>query len=181
MILETARRKLNAFIPRVPLEDREDIAQEVCIAVLRHVEAGHVDPERVVAYTRSAARHKAINFMKRAWERRARPLEWADPEDDRPPAELRSPDPGPEHELAIKRAAEHLAEILGEAPERYRQVFYGIHVDGHSAEELAQQYGVPRNTIDVWNRRAKLWLLRHVTEHNVNCALLLFALGKPEV
>lgn len=61
---------------------------------------------------------------------------------------------GPRHSLEAQFELQQLLRVLDELPERRRQIFLAIRIDGVTRKELARQYGISQRAIEAELRRA---------------------------
>ncbi|SAI66887.1 ECF family sigma factor [Bordetella ansorpii] len=61
---------------------------------------------------------------------------------------------GPRHSLEAQFELQQLLRVLDELPERRRQIFLAIRIDGVTRKELSKQYGISQRAIEAELRRA---------------------------
>lgn len=148
-IFDRYRRQLLAFIARrAPVEDAEDILQEI---FLRFVQADAVSPvKQVAAWLFRAARNRIIDRLRKRREV-PYPTSRQDADDETglvsKITELLTDDESPEMEYLRKLVWEELDRALDELPEAQREIFWLTEIEGFSFRELAEDTGIPIATL----------------------------------
>ncbi|MBN2574761.1 MAG: RNA polymerase sigma factor [Deltaproteobacteria bacterium] len=122
----------------VPVEEREDAAQDIFIAVFRSLRHFRGEAQLSTWIYRIAARH-AIRLGRR---RRARDLMRLTMLKEKPPIAI---DPS-EHSTHVAL----LDRMLAKLPAKKRTVLVLFEIEGLSAKEISEVVGCPENT--VWSR-----------------------------
>jgi RNA polymerase sigma factor (sigma-70 family) len=157
------RRRLFEFIrKRVPeTEDAEDIVQEVFSELTQSLRMDTVI-DRVSGWLYRVARNKIADLFRR---RRTESLEarYEGKNDDGEEGLglndlLPDPSAGPEANYARRVIMSELMEALDELPEEQRWVFIENEIEERSFRELAEESGVPLNTLLSRKRYAVLFL-----------------------
>ena len=153
------RGRLRNFIRRRVADpaDAEDILQDVFYSF---IEAYRLpEPiEQVGAWLFRVARNRIIDRFRK---KRSDPLSEISSETDEDPwleAVLPSPEVGPEAAYARKVLLEELYSALDDLPEPQRAIFIAHEVEGRSFKQLAEESGVPLNTLLARKRYAVLHL-----------------------
>jgi RNA polymerase sigma factor (sigma-70 family) len=153
------RGRLRNFIRRRVADpaEAEDVLQDVFYAF---VEAYRLpEPiEQVGAWLFRVARNRMIDRFRK---KKSDPLVDVSGETDEEPwleTVLPSPDAGPEAAYARKVLLEELDAALDDLPEQQRAVFIAHEVEGRSFKQLAEESGVPLNTLLARKRYAVLHL-----------------------
>lgn len=143
VVVRSCRARLGRGGPGAA--DADDVAQEVCLAVLRAL-PGYRDQGRpFLAFVHGIAAHKIVDARRAAVRR---PVPVAEP-GDRPDL-----DDGPET-LAVRRAGEPgLRRTLAALPRRQREILHLRVVVGLSAEETARAVGSTAGAVRVAQHRA---------------------------
>ena len=151
------RGRLKNFIRRRVADpaDAEDILQDVFYSF---IEAYRLpEPiEQVGAWLYRVARNRIIDRFRKM---RSDPLSEISSETDEEPwleTVLPSPEVGPEAAYARKVLLEELYSALDDLPEPQRAVFIAHEVEGRSFKQLAEEGGVPLNTLLARKRYAVL-------------------------
>jgi RNA polymerase sigma factor (sigma-70 family) len=162
--VERERGRLRRFIRRhVPdREDAEDLLQDVFFELVETYRL--VKPiEQAGAWLFRVARNRIIDrFRKKRPERF--PVAAAREDGELRSLEdlLPSPDAGPEADYARGVLLDELDAALEELPEEQRFVFVAHELEGRSFRELADETGVPLNTLLSRKRYAVLRLRRRL-------------------
>lgn len=132
----------------------EDIAQEVCLAVLRALPT--YQPERGLfrGFVQVIVKHKIVDALRAARRDRCSPT--ADPPDVPVDAD------GPERRVLSAERAEHLDRLLATLAPRQRQVVALRVAVGLSAEETARIVGGTAGTVRLTQHRALNCLRRQL-------------------
>ena len=151
------RGRLKNFIRRRVADpaDAEDILQDVFYSF---IEAYRLpEPiEQVGAWLYRVARNRIIDRFRK---KRSDPLSEISSETDEEPwleTVLPSPEVGPEAAYARKVLLEELYSALDDLPEPQCAVFIAHEVEGRSFKQLAEESGVPLNTLLARKRYAVL-------------------------
>jgi RNA polymerase sigma-70 factor, ECF subfamily len=140
------RIKLRARM--LPPETVDDLRQETFIRVisaLRH-EGGIRQPERFGAYVNSTCNNVLLEFYRSS--SRNSPL-------DETHTEIADKVLDLEGMLATKESKERVRVILGELPERDRDLLRAIFLEEKEKDEVCHQFGVDRDYLRVLLHRAK--------------------------
>jgi len=154
---QMVRRYGRARLVRVPGGDQaaEDVAQEVCIAVLSALPRYRDEGKPFEAFVYRVAANKIADAQRSTY--RAATL-WADMPD------LPERDAGPE-EVALRRSdAEHARALLSELPENLRELLLLRVAVGLSAEETGRALGMSPGAVRVAQHRA-VQRLRALADH----------------
>jgi RNA polymerase sigma factor (sigma-70 family) len=159
-IFRREQGRLRSFVRRRVADegDAEDILQDVFYEL---VEAYRLmkPVEQAGAWLFRVARNRIIDFFRK---KRPEPLEG----DLSIEEMLPSPDAGPEAAFARSVLWEELEDALAELPKEQRDVFIAHELDGRSFKEIAQETGVPVNTLLSRKRYAVLHLRERLKEIN---------------
>jgi RNA polymerase sigma-70 factor, ECF subfamily len=135
----------------------DDVAQEVCLAVLRAL-PGYQDQGRpFLAFVYGIAQHKVVDAHRAAGRDRS------DPMDEMPEGEDLLHD-GPEQSALAQADSVEMAALLAELPEKQREVLRLRVVVGLSAEETAEAVGSTAGAVRVAQHRALTKLRQLITE-----------------
>ncbi len=134
----------------------DDVAQEVCVAVLRALPTYQDQGRPFLAFVYGIAQHKVVDAHRAAGRDRS------DPMDELPESEdVRE---GPEqHALALADSTE-MAALMAELPEKQQEVLRLRVVVGLSAEETAEAVGSTAGAVRVAQHRALTRLRQLITE-----------------
>ncbi len=134
----------------------DDVAQEVCVAVLRALPTYQDQGRPFLAFVYGIAQHKVVDAHRAAGRDRS------DPMDELPESEdVRE---GPEqHALALAESTE-MAALMAELPEKQQEVLRLRVVVGLSAEETAEAVGSTAGAVRVAQHRALTRLRQLITE-----------------
>jgi RNA polymerase sigma-70 factor, ECF subfamily len=69
-----------------------------------------------------------------------------------------------EEEVIFHELEEQLKKLIGELPERRREIFRLSRIDGHSYKEISEKLGISENTVDTQIRHALSYLRNHLLE-----------------
>jgi RNA polymerase sigma factor (sigma-70 family) len=159
-IFRRERGRLRGFVRRRVADERdvEDILQDVFYEL---VEADRLmkPVDMAGAWLFRVARNRIVDFF-----RKKHPV----PLDDDLSIEelLPSPDAGPDAAFARSLLWEELEAALDELPEEQREVFIAHEIDGRSFKEIAQETGIPVNTLLSRKHYAVLHLRERLKEIN---------------
>jgi len=128
-----------------PEADREDLAQDVFVVVLRRLP--YFDGNNLAGWLYQIARHRVRDFRRLLWVKHL--LLGSVPLPDNLPTEGASP--AEALQTDEKRAT--LERLLGKLNESERAALTLFEIDGYSGEEISELQGVPVNT--VWARMHK--------------------------
>lgn len=134
------------------LKDRvlaEDVLQDVYVNIWRNAAGFSVERASAMSWLIAISRNQAIDRL------RARQPGHADLDE----AEAVR-DPGPDPETAAMQRSEgaRIEDCMRELAAERAEAVRGAYVEGYSYQELAEQYGVPLNTMRTWLRRSLLQL-----------------------
>jgi RNA polymerase sigma-70 factor (ECF subfamily) len=124
----------------------DDVAQEVCLAVLGALPTYRVQGRPFLAFVYGIASHKVIDAH------RAVSRGKSDPVADVP--EAVSTEAGPEQRAMHGELSAQLRELLAELPEKQREILLLRIVVGLSAEETAEIVGASAGAVRVAQHRA---------------------------
>jgi len=128
------------------LVSAEDIAQEVCLAVVSALGKYHYEPGSFLAFVYGIAAHKVADARRRAVRSRAEVV----PElPDTPTTEA-----GPEQRAVTGELIGHVTQLLQRLPERQREILVLRVAVGLSAEETAAAVGSTAGAVRVAQHRA---------------------------
>jgi RNA polymerase sigma factor (sigma-70 family) len=154
--------RLGSFIRRRVADraDAEDILQDV---LYEFVDAYRLPEsiEQVSAWLLRVARNRIIDRFRRRKEQPVSELAEAvdaDGEEYRLDLALPSPEGGPEAEYARSVLLVTLQQALEGLPQEQREVFLAHEIEGRSFKQIAQDSGVPVNTLLARKRYAVLYL-----------------------
>jgi RNA polymerase sigma-70 factor (ECF subfamily) len=134
----------------------DDVAQEVCVAVLRALPTYEDQGRPFLAFVYGIAQHKVVDAHRAAGRDRS------DPMDELP--EQQDGRDGPEqHALALADSTE-MAALMAELPEKQQEVLRLRVVVGLSAEETAEAVGSTAGAVRVAQHRALTRLRQLITE-----------------
>ncbi len=128
-----------------PAVSADDVAQEVCLAVLTALPAYRAQGRPFLAFVYGIAAHKVADAHRAAARNRAEPVP-AVP--DGPTSE-----PGPEQRAEQRELSELLARLLDVLPARQREILLLRVVAGLSAEETAEAVGSTPGAVRVAQHR----------------------------
>ena len=134
----------------IPLDDVEDVAQEVCMAVAQTLPSWHVESTSVWAFVFTVLRRRLVDSI-RSQERAARrgQLTWTGELPD-----AVEPSAGPEDVAGAKDQLRRLRAPLDALPASQRDVLLLRVVVGLSVAETAQALGLARGSVHVLQHRA---------------------------
>lgn len=156
----TIRRWVGVLI--ADPDDADDVTQEVLIRVsLRLDSFGH--RARFTTWLYQVTRHTALSLRRRVVRRLRLAGELATREDSRPAA-----DPLAETEASETRRV--VAELFRELPQRQREVFYLVDIEGNDAVEVASRLGLRPVTVRAHLFRARRALRTRILERHPEIA-----------
>ncbi|HEY2764544.1 MAG TPA: sigma-70 family RNA polymerase sigma factor [Pseudonocardiaceae bacterium] len=152
---------------RVGRQDRtfasaDDVAQEVCIAVLTALPSYREQGRPFLAFVYGIAAHKVADAHRSVARNRAEPVAEIP---DSP-----SPDVGPEQQVILGEQVQRMTALLDTLPDRQREILILRVVVGLSANETADALGSTSGAVRVAQHRA-LVQLRKVLAHGANRTL----------
>lgn len=150
-LYEATSAKLFGVALRI-LKDRaqaEDAIQEVYVRIWRRAGSFRVGQASAMAWLVTIARNQAIDMLR---ARQPATLGY----DEAP--DVADPDPDPEARAALSGEARRIEACLGELDADKAAAVVSAYVEGLSYLELAEQNGVPLNTMRTWLRRSLLKL-----------------------
>src|SRR3954447_7806429 len=124
----------------------DDVAQEVCLAVLTALPGYRVQGRPFLAFVYGIASHKVIDAHRSATRNRAEPV--ADLPDSAESAD------GPEQRALRIELSDELSQLLDTLPEKQREILVLRVVVGLSAEETADAVGSTPGAVRVTQHRA---------------------------
>jgi RNA polymerase sigma-70 factor (ECF subfamily) len=137
----------------VPLEEREDAAQDVFVAIYRGLKSFRGEAQLSTWIYRIAARHASHLGRRRRMRSFLSLLPWQEAE----------PEPEPQPDPAEKASELRLLDrLLAKLSPKKRMVLVLFEIEGLGVNEIAQVMGCPPNT--VWSR------LRHARAELVRAA-----------
>lgn len=137
----------------------DDVAQEVCLAVLTALPGYRVQGRPFLAFVYGIASHKVIDAHRAASRNRSEPV--ADVPDRMEIAE------GPESRALQVELSEQMSKLLEILPEKHREIITLRVVVGLSAEETAEAVGSTPGAVRVAQHRALTRLRRSMSEEEV--------------
>src|SRR3954449_8086450 len=124
----------------------DDVAQEVCLAVLTALPGYRVQGRPFLAFVYGIASHKVIDAHRSATRNRAEPV--ADLPDSAESSD------GPEQRALRIELSDELSQLLDTLPEKQREILVLRVVVGLSAEETADAVGSTPGAVRVAQHRA---------------------------
>ena len=124
----------------------DDVAQEVCLAVLTALPGYRVQGRPFLAFVYGIASHKVIDAHRAATRNRAEPVSDV-------PDRVESADGPEQHSLRLELSAE-MARMLDKLPDKQREILVLRVVVGLSAEETAEAVGSTPGAVRVAQHRA---------------------------
>ena len=124
----------------------DDVAQEVCLAVLTALPGYRVQGRPFLAFVYGIASHKVIDAHRAATRNRADPVSDV-------PDRVESAD-GPEQHTLRVELSEEMKRLLDKLPEKQREILVLRVVAGLSAEETADAVGSTPGAVRVAQHRA---------------------------
>ncbi len=140
------------------LATADDLAQEVCMAVITALPTYRRDGRPFLAFVYGIASHKVMDAHRVAGRSRSTPVAEV-PEN---PTEA----PGPEAQAMVGATASAMARLLGRLPEAQREILRLRVAVGLSAEETADALGMSAGAVRVAQHRA-LGKLRAILERDI--------------
>jgi RNA polymerase sigma-70 factor (ECF subfamily) len=137
----------------------DDVAQEVCLAVLTALPGYRVQGRPFLAFVYGIASHKVIDAHRSATRNRAEPV--ADLPDAAEAAD------GPEQRALRVELSDELNQLLDTLPDKQREILVLRVVVGFSAEETAEAVGSTPGAVRVAQHRALARLRRSMPEEVV--------------
>ena len=137
----------------------DDVAQEVCLAVLTALPGYRVQGRPFLAFVYGIASHKVIDAHRAASRNRSEPV--ADVPDRMEVSE------GPESRALQVELSEQMAKLMEILPEKHREIITLRVVVGLSAEETAEAVGSTPGAVRVAQHRALTRLRRSMSEEEV--------------
>ncbi|MFD1149606.1 sigma-70 family RNA polymerase sigma factor [Saccharothrix hoggarensis] len=134
----------------------EDVAQEVCLAVLKALPSYREQGRPFLAFVYGIAAHKVADAHRAASRNRAEPV----PE----PPDGASGDAGPEDRALHGELSDRMGRLLGVLPDRQREILVLRVVLGLSAEETAQVVDSTPGAVRVAQHRALARLRKALEE-----------------
>ena len=124
----------------------DDVAQEVCVAVLTALPGYRVQGRPFLAFVYGIASHKVIDAHRSATRNRSEPVSDV-------PDRIASAD-GPEQHTLRAELSEEMGRLLEKLPEKQREILVLRVVVGLSAEETAELVGSTPGAVRVAQHRA---------------------------
>jgi len=145
LALQRLMRLVNSFLARWNAYDFQDewddLIQEVLVAVAVALREGRIQERRAtLGYIRSTARFKFVDRLKQQmrWRENER-LPWEEMVDEE---EARLVDDT--SRLDLQR---DLSEALNRLPDKQREVVMGVHVQGKTYQQVAEETGIPLGSL----------------------------------
>jgi RNA polymerase sigma-70 factor (ECF subfamily) len=151
-LYEAVAPKLFGICLRV-LDDRpaaEDVLQEVFVKIWHASDRYAANGLSPITWMAAIARNAAIDRRRATRRRREEAGDVV--------AELADRAPGAEEMAIAAGEARRIAECMGELQAARRKAVRGAYLEGRSYLELAQEAGVPLNTMRTWLRRSLIAL-----------------------
>lgn len=137
----------------------DDVAQEVCLAVLTALPGYRVQGRPFLAFVYGIASHKVIDAHRAAGRNRSDSV--ADVPDSAEVAD------GPEQRALRVELSERMARLLDQLPDKQREIIVLRVVVGLSAEETAEVVGSTPGAVRVAQHRALARLRKNMPEEEV--------------
>ena len=137
----------------------DDVAQEVCLAVLTALPGYRVQGRPFLAFVYGIASHKVIDAHRAATRNRADPMSDV-------PDRVESAD-GPEQHTLRVELSEEMGRLLEKLPEKQREILVLRIVVGLTAEETAEAVGSTAGAVRVAQHRALTRLRKSMPEEEV--------------
>jgi RNA polymerase sigma-70 factor (ECF subfamily) len=137
----------------------DDVAQEVCLAVLTALPGYRVQGRPFLAFVYGIASHKVIDAHRAATRNRSEPVSDV-------PDRVESGD-GPEQHTLRVELSEEMGRLLEKLPEKQREILVLRVVVGLSAEETAEAVGSTPGAVRVAQHRALARLRKSMPEEEV--------------
>ena len=134
----------------------DDVAQEVCLAVLTALPGYRVQGRPFLAFVYGIASHKVIDAHRAATRNRAEPVSDV-------PDRVESAD-GPEQHALRVELSEEMGRLLEKLPEKQREILVLRIVVGLTAEETAEAVGSTAGAVRVAQHRALTRLRKSMPE-----------------
>jgi RNA polymerase sigma-70 factor (ECF subfamily) len=145
--------------PRVGHGDADDVAHDICVAVLRGLPTFTGEPQAVTRWVYGIAAHKVIDFYRRSSRDQSTPAEEF-------PAQV-DPHAGPE-ELALRGEQRVMVQsLLAKLPPAQREILTLRLIVGLSSAETAVITGLSAIAVRVTQHRALNVLRRHVARQPI--------------
>ncbi|SDE89752.1 RNA polymerase sigma-70 factor, ECF subfamily [Pseudonocardia oroxyli] len=137
----------------------DDVAQEVCLAVLTALPGYRVQGRPFLAFVYGIASHKVIDAHRAAGRNKSEPV--ADVPDSTDHGD------GPEQRALRVELSEQMSRLLDQLPEKQREIIVLRVVVGLSAEETADAVGSTPGAVRVAQHRALARLRKNMPEEEV--------------
>jgi RNA polymerase sigma-70 factor, ECF subfamily len=137
----------------------DDVAQEVCLAVLTALPGYRVQGRPFLAFVYGIASHKVIDAHRAATRNRSEPVSDV-------PDRVEAAD-GPEQHTLRVELSEEMGRLLDKLPEKQREILVLRVVVGLSAEETAEAVGSTPGAVRVAQHRALARLRKSMPEEEV--------------
>src|SRR4051812_4679987 len=157
LVVRSCRARLGA--PDRSSASADDVAQEVCLAVLTALPGYRVQGRPFLAFVYGIASHKVIDAHRAATRNRAEPV--ADVPDAISVAD------GPEQRALRIELTGEMARMLDQLPDKQREILLLRVVVGLSAEETAEAVGSTPGAVRVAQHRALARLRKSMPEEEV--------------
>lgn len=156
-LLREVRRAVVRYgaAQRMSRDDAEDLAQEVCLAVVKVVPEWRETGRSMWGFVFTVARNKLTDGVRRQVRQgaMARPI-GIDEETDRSALAIADLDLGPEERAVESDATTRMARLLQELPGTQREVLLLRTVVGLSGKETADALGLSPGSVHVLQHRA---------------------------
>lgn len=151
-MLDFIRQRVNSD------EDAEDILQDVFGQFITTVRQGPIDS--AAAWLHRVASNRIVDFYRK--KRPERIARTTDADDDTPfdyfEEALADPGARPDDQYLRARVMDEFSEALAELPKEQRELFIRQEIEGESFRDIAEETGVPLNTLLSRKRYAVLGL-----------------------
>ena len=153
-VVRYCRARLGGLERVVP--SAEDVAQDVCIAVLTALSSYHDQGRPFLAFVYGIAAHKVIDAHRAAGRNRSEPV--SDVPDSVDVSD------GPEQQALQSESAGQMSRYLELLPEKQREILVLRVVNGLSADETAEAVGSTAGAVRVAQHRALARLRKAIAE-----------------
>lgn len=140
------------------LNRAEDLTQEVFIKVWKSI-AKFDAQKSFKVWIFKIARNTIIDFL-----RKKRDINFSEMGDDQDVFEIPDSSPLPSEIFELKKTREAVENLLGELPEKYREVILLYYQNGLNFREISEISGEPIDTIKSRHRRALMTIKKGLAE-----------------